>query len=75
MYGLKVIFPFQSMSMQNICKSPCFALIWDLKRLRGYLTLHAALMAANAVIGILFIYLFNWGFTLLSTLYRSYHDG
>ena len=22
-----------------------------------------------------FIYLFTWGFTLLSTLYRSYHDG
>ena len=22
-----------------------------------------------------FIYLFIWGFTLLSTLYRSYHDG
>ena len=23
----------------------------------------------------LFIYLFIWGFTLLSTIYRSYHDG
>ena len=23
----------------------------------------------------LFIYLFIWGFTSLSTLYRSYHDG
>ena len=24
---------------------------------------------------LLFIYLFIWGFTSLSTLYRSYHDG
>ena len=35
---------------QNICKS-CFAQIRDLKHLRGYLTHHAALMAANALVG------------------------
>ena len=36
--------------VQNICKS-CFAKIRDLKHLRGYLTHHAALMAANALVG------------------------
>ena len=36
--------------VQNICKS-CFAQISDLKNLRGYLTHHAALMAANALVG------------------------
>ena len=35
---------------QNICKSS-FAQIRDLKRLRGYLTHHAALMAANGLVG------------------------
>ena len=35
---------------QNICKS-CFAQIRDLKRLRGYLTHHAALMSVNALLG------------------------
>ena len=36
--------------VQNIYKS-CFAQIRDLKHLRGYLTCHAALMAANALVG------------------------
>ena len=36
--------------VQNICKS-CFAQIRDLKCLRGYLTHHATLMAANALVG------------------------
>ena len=36
--------------VQNICKS-CFAQIRDLRSLRGYLTHHAALMAANALVG------------------------
>ena len=36
--------------VQKICKS-CFAQISDLKCLRGYLTHHAALMAANALVG------------------------
>ena len=35
--------------VQNICKS-CFAQIRDLKRLRGYLTNHAALIAVNALV-------------------------
>ena len=39
-----------SRHVQNICKS-CFAQIRDLRRLRGYLTHHAALMAANALVG------------------------
>ena len=39
-----------SKHVQNIFKS-CFAQIRDLKRLRGYLTHHAALMAANALVG------------------------
>ena len=30
---------------------------------------------SSAVTLDLFIYLFIWGFTSLSTLYRSYHDG
>ena len=47
-YGLIVIF-FFSRHVQNICKS-CFAQIPDLKRLRGYLTPHAALMAVNALV-------------------------
>ena len=38
-----------SRHVQNICKS-CFAQIRDLKHPRGYLT-HAALMAANALVG------------------------
>ena len=38
-----------SRHVQNICKS-CFAQIRDLKHLRGYLTHHAALMAANALV-------------------------
>ena len=37
-------------NVQNICKS-CFAQIRDLKHLRGYLTHHAALMTANALVG------------------------
>ena len=41
-------FSFSS-NVQNICKS-CFAQIRDLKHLRGYLTRHAALMAANALV-------------------------
>ena len=36
-----------SRHVQNICKS-CFVQIWD--HLRGYLTHHAALMAANALV-------------------------
>ena len=39
-----------SRHVQIICKS-CFADIRDLKSLRGYLTHHAALMAANALVG------------------------
>ena len=39
-----------SWHVQNICKS-CLAQIWDLKYLRGYLTCHAALMAANTLVG------------------------
>ena len=39
-----------SRHVQNICKS-CFAQIRDLKCLRGYLTHHAALIAANALVG------------------------
>ena len=39
-----------SRHVQNICKS-CFAQIRDLRHLRGYLTHHAALMAANALVG------------------------
>ena len=35
--------------VQNICKS-CFAHIWVLKHLKGYLTCHAALMSANALV-------------------------
>ena len=48
MYGLIVFFSFLR-HVQNICKS-CFAQIRDLKRLRGYLTHYAALMAANALV-------------------------
>ena len=40
-----------SRHVQNICKSR-FAQIRDLKRLRGYLTHHIALMAVNALVGI-----------------------
>ena len=39
-----------SRHVQNICKS-CFAQIHDLKHLRGYVTCHAALMAANTLVG------------------------
>ena len=39
-----------SKHVQNICKS-CFAQTRDLTHLRGYLTHHAALMAANALVG------------------------
>ena len=39
-----------SRHVQNICKS-CFAQIRDLRHLRGYLTHHAALMVANALVG------------------------
>ena len=39
-----------SRHVQIICKS-CFAHIRDLKCLRGYLTHHAALMVANALVG------------------------
>ena len=39
-----------SRHVQNISKS-CFAQIRDLKPLRGYLTRHAALMAANILVG------------------------
>ena len=39
-----------SRHVQNICKS-CFAQIRDLRHLQGYLTHHAALMAANALVG------------------------
>ena len=39
-----------SRHVQNICKS-FYAQIRDLKRLRGYLTRHAALMAVNALVG------------------------
>ena len=42
-------FPFLR-HVQNICKS-CFAQIRDLKCLGGHLTCHAALMAANALVG------------------------
>ena len=39
-----------SCHVMNLCKS-CFAPVQDLKRLRGHLTLEAALMAANALVG------------------------
>ena len=39
-----------SRHVQIMCKS-CFAHIRDLKRLRGYLTHHAVLMAADALVG------------------------
>ena len=39
-----------SRHVQNICKS-CFAQIRNLKRLRGYLTHHAAFIAANTLVG------------------------
>ena len=39
-----------SRHVQNICKS-CFAQIRDLVHLRGYQTRHAALMAADALVG------------------------
>ena len=39
-----------SRHVQIICKS-CFAQIWDLKHLRGYLAHHANLMAVNALVG------------------------
>ena len=43
------IFPFLAMSW-NICKA-CFVHIRDLRRLRGYLTREAALLAANPLVG------------------------
>ena len=47
-YGLIVSFPILR-HVQNICKS-YFAQIRDLKHHRGYLTGHAALMTANALV-------------------------
>ena len=45
--GLIQIF---SCHVRNICKA-CFVHIRDLRRLRGYLTCEAALLAANALVG------------------------
>ena len=39
-----------SCHVRNICKA-CFVHIRDLRRLRGYLTCEAALLAANALVG------------------------
>ena len=47
-YGLIMIFPFPGMPRT----SASFAQIMVLKHLRGYLTHHAALMAANASVGV-----------------------
>ena len=55
-----------SRHVQNICKS-CFAQIRDLRRLRGYLTHHAALMAVIALVGSRLDYC-NSLFRSLSTL-------
>ena len=55
-----------SRHVQNICKS-CFAQIRDLKRLRGYLTHHAALMIVNALVGYRLDYC-NSLFRILSAL-------
>ena len=43
------VLPLCHRGPQNICKS-CFAQIWVLKHLKGYLTCCGALMAANAVV-------------------------
>ena len=47
-----------SRHVQIICKS-CFAHIRDLKPLRGYLSHHAALMPANALVGIRLDYFYS----------------
>ena len=44
-----------SCHVRNICKA-CFVYIRDLRRLRGYLTREAALLAANALVGSRFDY-------------------
>ena len=52
--------------VQNIGKS-CFAQIWELKFLRGYLTSHAALMVMNASVSSRLDY-FNFLFRSVSAL-------